>query len=229
MSSSAPCAVDELWLPATVGAYLIGILVRRRWSWPVLQPTLIAMAVLGAGLVATRVPYAHYVAVTSPLSAFLGPAIVALAVPLHRERETLVRHARPLLLGALLGAASAILVGWLAGRLLHLTPAWSLALTSRSATSPISIALAGELHGTAALSAVLSILSGVVGAVVGPAWLTLVRVHHPLARGLAHGVTSHGIGTARMLEESGLAGATATVGMALGGLIVALALPLVWT
>jgi putative effector of murein hydrolase len=220
--------VVELWLPATVGAYLIGILVRRRWPWALLQPTLIAMAVLGAGLVATRVPYTHYASATSPLSAFLGPAIVALAVPLHRERETLLRHAAPLLTGALMGAASAIILGWAAGRLLHLTPAWSLALTSRSATSPISIALAGELHGAAALSAVLSILSGVVGAVVGPAWLTLVRVHHPVARGLAHGVASHGIGTARMLEESRLAGATATVGMALGGLIVALILPLVW-
>jgi putative effector of murein hydrolase len=220
--------VVELWLPATVAAYVLGVLVRRRWPQPWLQPTLIAMVVLGVGLVATSVPYARYSAATSPLSAFLGPAIVALAVPLHRERATLARHARPLLLGALLGAGSAIAVGWAASRMLHLAPAWSLAVTSRSATSPISIALAGELHGASALSAVLSILSGVVGAAVGPAWLTLVRVRDPLARGLAHGVASHGIGTARMLEESRLAGATATVGMALGGVVVALVLPLVW-
>jgi putative effector of murein hydrolase len=111
---------------------------------------------------------------------------------------------------------------------MHLAPAWGLALTSRSATAPISIALAGELHGAAALSAVLSVLAGVAGATLGPRWLDLVRVRHPLARGLAHGVASHGIGTARMLGETRLAGATAAVGMALGGAIVAIMLPLVY-
>jgi putative effector of murein hydrolase len=221
--------MGELWLPATVAAYVGGIVVRRRFSSPFLQPTLIAMAILGVLVVSTGVPYARYAAATSPLSAFLGPAIVALAVPLHCERDMLVRHVRALVSGTLLGAASAVLLGLAAGRLLHLAPAWSLALSSRSATSPISIALAGELHGRAALSAVLSILSGIAGAVLGPAWLTLVGVRHPLARGLAHGVASHGIGTARMHEEHRLAGATATVGMALGGLVVALSLPFVWS
>jgi len=70
-------------------------------------------------------------------------------------------------------------------------------------------------------------VGGVAGATLGPRWLDLVRVRHPLARGLAHGVASHGIGTARMLDETRLAGATAAVGMALGGAIVAVALPVV--
>ena len=64
------------------------------------------------------------------------------------------------------------------------------------------------------------------GATLGPRWLDLVRVRDPLARGLAHGIASHGIGTARMLDETRLAGATAAMGMALGGVIVAVALPL---
>jgi putative effector of murein hydrolase len=218
----------EVWLPATIGAYLVGILLQRRFKTPLLQPSLIAMAALGITLLVTHVGYARYASATSSLSAFLGPAVVALAVPLHRERDTLVRHARSLALAAGLGAFSGIAFGWAAGAMLHLAPPWALALSSRSATSPISIALAGQLHGTPALSAVLSILAGVVGAVVGPAWLTLLRVRHPLARGLAHGIASHGIGTARMLQEHRLAGATAAVGMGLGGLIVAIALPVVW-
>lgn len=219
----------EVWLAATIAAYAGALLLRRRCPSPLLNPTLLAMAALAVVLAVAHVPYHRYASATSLLSALLGPAVVALAVPLHRERETLLRHARPLALGAVAGAGSAIVVGFAVGHLLRLTPAWSLALTSRSATSPISIALAGELHGAAALSAVLSILSGVAGATLGPAWLTLIRVRHPLARGLAHGVASHGIGTARMLEESRLAGATATVGMGLGGLVVALALPLLWS
>jgi putative effector of murein hydrolase len=220
--------VGEVWLPLTVLAYGAGVLLHRRYRKPLLHPTLLAMAALGSLLVATDGSYREYASVTHPLSALLAPAVVALAVPLHRERETLMRHAQSLAVGAVAGAASAMVIGVAAGQLLQLTPSWELALTSRSATSPISIALADELHGVAPLSAVLSILSGITGAVAGPAWLTLVRVRDPLARGLAHGVASHGIGASRMLDEDRLAGATATVGMALGGLVVALALPVVW-
>jgi putative effector of murein hydrolase len=219
---------DVLGLAVTAAAYVGALRLRRRFPIALLNPTLIAMVVLAAALALTHVAYHRYASATSPLSMMLGPAVVALAVPLHRQRETLRRHGPALLAGALVGAPSAMVVGWFAGHALHLANAWSIALTSRSATSPISIALAGELHGAAALSAVLSIITGVVGATLGPAWLNLLRVRHPVARGLAHGVTSHGIGTARMLEESQLAGASASVGMALGGLLVAVALPMVW-
>jgi putative effector of murein hydrolase len=220
--------VVELWLPATAAVYGAALLLRRRLRTSLLNPTLLAIAALGALLATTGVPYDAYAAATSPLTALLGPAVVALAVPLHRERELLRRHARPLALGAGLGAVTAIGVGWGASLALHLAPEWALAVSSRSATSPISIALAGELHGAAALSAVISILAGVAGATLGPRWLDLVRVREPLARGLAHGIASHGIGTARMLEETRPAGASAAVGMALGGVLVAVGLPLVW-
>jgi putative effector of murein hydrolase len=229
MSSSGRSAtVAEPWIPVTVAAYGLALLLHRRTRSPLLNPTLLTIAALGALLLAADVPYEDYAGATSPLSAFLAPAIAALAVPLHRERATLRRFARPLVLGVLAGAVTAAAVGYLAALALHLAPAWSLALTARSATSPISIALAGELHGAAALSAVVSILAGVVGATVGPRWLDAVQVRHPLARGLAHGVASHGIGTARMVEESRLAGATAAVGMALGGVLFAFGLPLLW-
>lgn len=217
--------VDLIWLPATALAYVAASRLSRR---PLLNPTLLAMAALAGVLLATGIPYARYEHGTGVLTALLGPAVVALAVPLHRERETLRRHAGTIAAGAAAGAACAIAVGLAAAAAMHLAPAWALALTSRSATAPISIALAGELHGAAALSAVLSVLAGVAGATLGPRWLDLVRVRHPLARGLAHGVASHGIGTARMLAETRLAGATAAVGMALGGAIVAIALPLVY-
>jgi putative effector of murein hydrolase len=217
--------VELIWLPVTAAAYVIASRLPRR---PLLNPTLVAMAALVATLLVTGVPYASYASGTTPLTALLGPAVVALAVPLHRERETLRRHARTIGLGAAAGASCAIAVGLAAAAVMHLAPAWALALTSRSATAPISIALAGELHGAAALSAVLSVLAGVAGATLGPRWLDLVRVRHPLARGLAHGVASHGIGTARMLDETRLAGATAAVGMALGGVMVAFAVPLVY-
>jgi putative effector of murein hydrolase len=218
----------ELWLPATLGAYAAVLLLRRRTSTPLLNPTLVTIVLVGGLLVASGASYGEYASATSPLTMLLAPAVAALAIPLHRERDMLRRYAKPLALGAGLGALTAAAVGYAGAVALHLAPAWSLALTSRSATSPISIALASELHGAAALSAVVSILAGVLGATIGPRWLDVVRVRHPLARGLAHGVASHGIGTARMIEEGRLAGATAAVGMALGAVLVAIGVPLLW-
>ncbi len=219
----------ELWIPVTIFTYLVALWARRHLSSPLLQPTLLSIAALAIVLVATHVPYPRYAHSTSLISALLGPAVVALAVPLHRERELLRQHGRVLLLGALTGIGSAIALGWTAARLFNLTHAWALALTSRTVTSSVSIQLAGQLHGTASLSATLSILTGLIGATVGPRWLDLVRVNDPLARGLAHGISSHGLGTARMLEEHPASGAAATVGMALGALLAAITIPLIWT
>jgi putative effector of murein hydrolase len=220
--------MTEVLLAVTAAAYVAALQVRKRLAWPLLNPTLVAIVGVGAILLGTGIHYSRYQHSTRLLSDLLTPAVVALAVPLYREREMLRRHALPLLSGILSGAVSAFGVGWAATRLLDLGHDWSLAVLTRSATSPISIALAGELHGRAALSAVLSIFAGVVGATLGPSWLTALRVHHPLARGIAHGISSHGIGTARMVQESRLAGASSAVGMALGGTLLAVGLPLFW-
>ncbi|HWE08897.1 MAG TPA: LrgB family protein [Solirubrobacteraceae bacterium] len=221
--------MTELLLPLTAAVYVAALWLRRRVHTPLLNPTLLAMASLGGVVLVTGVRYGSYAQATRPLSALLTPAVVALAVPVHREREILRRFARPMLLGAAAGAVTGFAVGWAAARLLDLAPAWSVAAVSRSATSPIAIALAGELHGQAALSATLSIITGVFGATLGPAWLNALRVRHPIARGLAHGIASHGVGTGRMVEESRRAGAASAVGMALGGTVLAVALPLIWS
>ncbi len=221
--------VELACLAGTVAAWLAARRIQGRTGSPLANPTLLAVLALGAGLGLTGLRDADYAHATRPISFLLGPAVVALAVPLHRERATLAAHGRTLLLGVALGGGAALAIGWLAARVLALDDAFSLALTTRSATSPIAIAIAKELDGGApALSAVLSILSGIFGATLGPAALDRAGVRLPVARGLAMGVSAHGIGTARMLAESRLAGASSSVGMGLGGLLVALVVPGLW-
>jgi putative effector of murein hydrolase len=216
-------------LVLTVAAYSIGLALKRRTQSSLANPTLIGMVLVAAVLLVSHLNYSAYAHHVRPLSLFLTPAVVALAVPLHAEREILKRHALPLLLGVASGAITALAIGYLASQALHLDHDWTLAILSRTATSPISIALAGELHGRAALSAALTIIAGVTGATLGPAWLDLIGVRHPVARGLAHGVSSHGIGTARMVEEHQVAGAASAIGMALGGTLLAISIPLIAT
>ncbi len=219
---------DLACLAGTVVVYFGALRLRRRTTSPVLDPTLVAILVLGAALGLTHTGYPRYRDATQPISVLLGPAVVALAVPLHQERETLARHGRALLLGVLAGAGAAMLLGWAAAHLLGAGRGFSLALQTRTATSPISIAIAGHLHGSKALSAVMSVIGGVAGATFAPALLTRLGVHRPVARGLAMGVSAHGIGTARMLQEGRLEAASSSVGMGLGGLVVALVIPGLW-
>lgn len=212
----------------TLAAYGLALGSRRLVRSPVANPTLVAILVVGAVLGLTGLDYEVYEGATAPISFLLGPAVVALAVPLHREREMIVTHARALLLGAVLGAGAAMLLGYGASRVLALDDNFALALTTRTATTPISIAIADGLDGAPALSAVLSITSGIFGATFGPPVLDRLGVTLPGARGVAVGVSAHGIGTERMLDESRIAGASASVGMGLGGLAVALIVPGLW-
>jgi len=220
--------VELACFAGTLAAYAVALAIRGRTSIPLANPTLIAILAVGAVLGLTGLDYGRYEDATAPISFLLGPAVVALAVPLHQERSTLLEHGRSLLAGAVLGAGAAMLLGYAASRALALDDAFTLALTTRTATSPIAIAIADGLHQAPALSAVMSIASGIAGATWGPAILDRLGVRLPVARGLALGLTAHGIGTARMLEESRAAGASSSVGMGLGGLLVALVVPGLW-
>ncbi|WP_205697947.1 LrgB family protein [Conexibacter sp. SYSU D00693] len=222
-------AEELLWLPVTALAYVGALRLRDRVHSPLTNPTLVALLVLGVVVVAAGVDYDDYHDGTEALTWLLGPAVVALAVPVHRERALILRHARAIGGGVVAGAVAAAALGWLASRVMSLPEAWSLAATSRSATSPMSIAIAEELPGgSPALSAATSIIAGIAGGTFGPSLLDALGVRHPVARGLAHGVAAHGVGTARMLEEGEAQGAASTVGMGLGGLAVALVLPSLW-
>lgn len=220
--------VELACLAGTLAAYGLALRLQERTTSPLANPTLVAILLVGAALGLMGLDYGRYEDATAPISFLLGPAVVALAVPLHQQRATIVAHARALVLGAVLGAGAAMGLGYGASRLLALDDAFALALTTRTATSPIAIAIADHLDGAPALSAVLSISSGIFGATFGPAVLDRVGVRLPAARGVAAGVTAHGIGTARMLTESGAAGASSSVGMGLGGLVVALVVPGLW-
>lgn len=220
--------LEVLGFAGTIAAFSVAKQVQARTSSAFANPTLMAILVIGGVLLLTGVDYGDYKHATSPLAFLLGPAVVALAIPLHQERATLLAHTRLLLTGAVTGAVAAMALGYGASVLLHFDDQFSLAVTTRTATSPISIAIADELGRPRGLSAVMTIVGGIFGATFAPALMDRLGVREPVARGLAMGVTAHGIGTARMLQESRVAGATSSVGMGLGGLVVALVVPGLW-
>lgn len=216
-----------LGLTLTLWAYLGGHwLYRRMGRNPLVNPVLIAVLVLVALLDVTDTDYRDYFAGAQFVHFLLGPATVALAVPLYRQVQALRRSLPALLVALLVGsvtaALSAVAIAWILGA----TRPVLLSLAPKSVTTPVAMGIAEGLGGLPSLTAVLVILTGIIGAAVGPLVLDLLRVRDWPARGFALGVASHGIGTAQAFQANEAAGAFASLAMGLNALATAVLLPL---
>lgn len=197
---------------------------RKPWLNPVLGAVLVVVAVL----VATGTDYATYFQGAQFVHFLLGPATVSLAVPLyrqwHRVRRSAVAIIASLLGGSLAAILSAVGVAWVTGG----APEILASIAPKSVTAPVAMAISEQLGGLPSLTAVLVIVTGILGAMFGPMVLNLAGVTDWSARGLAIGTASHGIGTARALQVNETAGAFAGLAMGLNALATALLLPLLW-
>ncbi|MFC4425660.1 LrgB family protein [Deinococcus navajonensis] len=210
------------WMALTLLAFAAGTGLQAWRRSPLTNPTLVATVLLCVLLLVARIPYPRYQADVAPLTFLLGPAVVALAVPMYRLRALLSRQWRALVLGGLAGTLSGVWVDTALPRLLGLEQAAARSLSTAPATSPVALQLAQFTHAPPALAATLAVLSGLVGALILPGALSRLGVRHPLARGVAIGSVAHGVGTARAREESELTGAASSIGMGLAALCVTL-------
>jgi predicted murein hydrolase (TIGR00659 family) len=217
-----------LWLSATLTAYVIAdALSARLRRHPLANPVVLAAGVLVAILALTDTPYAAYFEGAQFVHFMLGPATVALAVPLYRNirlvRRSLLPMALALLAGSVTAAGSAVAIAYALG-----APAEVLAsLAPKSVTAPIAMELSKSLGGIASLAAVLVILTGIIGAIIVTPLMNALKIRNFAARGFAAGVASHGIGTARAFQVSELAGTFAGIAMGLNGALTSL-LVLLW-
>jgi len=215
-----------LWLTATLAAYAIGdACFRAANRLPLVNPVLIAVTLLGALLWATGTPYATYFEGAQFVHFLLGPATVALAVPLALNLPRLRRALLPVLAALLAGSVTAILTTLAIASATGADATLLATLAPKAATAPVAIGIAESLGGSPTLTAVLVILTGITGAVVATPLLNLLRLKDWRARGFATGVASHGIGTARAFQVHPVAGAFAGLGMALNAILTALLAP----
>ncbi len=218
-----------LALTLTLAAYQFGNWVYQRGGRnPLLNPVLIAVVMLVAILLVTGTDYATYFEGAQFVHFMLGPATVALALPLYRQIERVRKSAFAILVSLLTGsitaASSAVGIAWLLGGNRDIL----VSLAPKSVTAPVAMGIAEQLGGLPSLTAVLVILTGIIGAALGPLLLNLLGVKDMAARGLAIGTASHGIGTARAFQVSEVAGAFAGLAMGLNALATAILLPLLW-
>ena len=217
-----------LWLTATLAAYAVGdACFRAANRAPIINPVLIAVALLAGLLGLTATPYPTYFEGAQFVHFLLGPATVCLALPLWENLPRVRRAALPLLAALLVGSVTAIGTALSIAYALGITGETLASLAPKSATAPVAIGISQSIGGSPTLTAVLVILTGITGAVVATPLLNLLGIKDWRARGFAVGVAAHGIGTARAFQVNPTAGAFAGLGMGLNAVLTALIAPIV--
>ena len=211
-----------LWLTATLVAYAVADAVSAALGrHPLANPVVLAAGLLIGLLAATRTSYQDYFEGAQFVHFLLGPATVALAVPLWRNRARVRANLAPICAALLAGSLTAILsaagIAWALGA----PEAVVASVAVKSTTAPIAMAIAENLGGVPALAAVLVVLTGILGAVIVTPLMNALKVTDYAARGFAVGVASHGIGTARAFQVSEEAGVFAGIAMGLNGALTA--------
>jgi predicted murein hydrolase (TIGR00659 family) len=215
-----------VWLTATVLAYLAAdAFALRLGQAPWANPVLISVLMIAPILWLTGTDYGTYFEGAQFIHFLLGPATVALALPLWDNLETIRRSVAPILLALIAGSVVAAGSALLLARAFGLPDAVILSLGPKSTTAPVALGISEAIGGIPTLTAVLVILTGIIGAVIVTPVMTLLRIRDWRARGFAVGVAAHGIGTARAFQVNPVAGAYAGIAMALNALLTSLIVP----
>lgn len=216
------------WLTVTVVAWLvadrIAIACRRH---PLVNPVLIAIVLVGALLTLTGTPYKAYFEGAQFVHFLLGPATVALGVPLWRNRAVVRREIVPMLGALVVGSAVAIVSAIGIASAFHAPRAIVVSLAPKSVTAPVAMAISESLGGLPALTAALVITTGIVGAVLATPIMNALGIRDWAARGFAVGLASHGLGTARAFMVHPIAGVFAGIAMGLNAIVTAILVPLI--
>jgi predicted murein hydrolase (TIGR00659 family) len=222
----AELAIALLSIAATLAVYVGARAVQRRRKSVWLHPVLVSILVLIAALKLLGIDYETYDRGGRVLTFLLGPAVVALGLPLFRQMEEIGRRGKAVLLSLLIGAAVGTLSATLTAALLGASGPVVRSLAPRAVTTPIAIGIAERVGGLPALSAVVAIFTGVLGAVIGPPLLRAIGVRSRTAFGLSLGAAAHGVGTARAAEEGDVEAASSGLAIGLMGVFTAVLAPL---
>ncbi len=224
--------MKELWRSPLFGillsvlAFEVGVFINRRTRLALLNAYLISVLLIIGVLLRLHISLAAFNAGGSIISFLLGPATVVLAVPLYKQLPLLKANIVPIMIGIIVGSATAITSAILFAKWFGLSPVLGASLAPKSITTPIGIEVAKELGGITPITVSAIIVSGIIGAVIGPTLCKLCGIRDRLAVGIAIGTASHAIGTAKALELGEVEGAMSGLAIGIAGVVTVLLAPL---
>ena len=220
-------AVTLFAIALTVTAYALSLQVRKRYPSPWTTPVFFSTAIIITVLLACGINFKAYGPAKDVMTFLLGPATVALAIPLYKNRRVFIANLRPAVIGLLSGALGTMLAAIAIAEVFRLAPGVVASLGIKSITAAVGIELAGSVHGDATLVAVFVVTTGMIGSILGPWLLDRAGIWNPIARGVAMGTIAHGQGTAQAALEGEVQGAIAGVAMGVSAIVVSLAAPFI--
>jgi predicted murein hydrolase (TIGR00659 family) len=219
-----------LWLTVTLLVYAIADAVSQATQrHPLANPVLHAMWIIAAFLLLTGTSYTTYFSGAQFVHFLLGPATVALAVPLYENRKVVISAILPMLAALVVGCATAIVSVVLLAEAAGLPRAVVLSLAPKSVTAGVAMGISESLGADPALTAVAVVLTGIMGAIIVTPLMNRMGIADFRARGFAVGLASHGIGTARAFQVDAVAGVFAGIAMSLNALVTSLLVPVAVT
>ena len=211
----------------SVGAYLLGVWLRKKTGFSALNPLLVAILAVILFLKVFDVSYEAYNKGGEYLSYFLTPATVCLAIPLYKQLELLLRNKLAVgvsILAGVLGSAGSIYV---MTRSFGLDHQLYVTLLPKSITTAIGMGVSEEAGGIVTLTVVSIIVTGIIGNMIADIIFQVLKIEEPMARGLALGTSAHAIGTAKALELGEIEGAMSSLAIAVAGVLTVIVVPLV--
>ena len=215
-----------LWLCLTLLAYQAGIWVYQKSGYlTLLSPFVIAVSILLAILFATHTKYETFFAGAQFVHFLLGPATVALAVPLFDQRRRLAKLWAPLLIGVTVGCITGVVSTVVLGVIFDASFESIMSMAPKSVTTPIAMGISEKMGGIPEFTAGVVVLTGIAGALVATPMFKLFGIKRDYIKGFSLGVAAHGMGTSRAFQINNTAGAFSGLAMGLAGLVTAFLAP----
>lgn len=215
-----------LWVTLTLGFYLLGIRLQNKWPIILFNPLIFSIGLLIAVLIIMKIPYETYESSGKLISIFITPATVALAIKLEKNFIYFKKYYRAILVGIISGVLVHSLLIFTLGLLFKLDATLIASLFPKSITTAMAISVSNSLGGIVSLTVAFVVFTGIIGSVVGPALLKMLKVDDPVAQGVALGSSAHAIGTSTAIKLGEVQGAMAGVSIIVTGIVVVLLAPL---
>lgn len=209
-----------------LAAYWVGVRLKKRFPHPLVNPLLIATILIVAVLLLFHVEAETFTTGIQPLTWLLTPSTVCLAIPLYRQLRLLRRHWQAIAVSITAGCLSCAISVLALSRLFHLTPELYCSLLPKSVTTAIALGISEQVGGISGVVTLSVIFTGLFGVVLAEGLLKLLRVTHPVAKGLAMGNSIHAIGTARAMEIGEIEGAISSLTIVVAGVLTVILAPL---
>ncbi|MFC5558503.1 LrgB family protein [Ureibacillus thermophilus] len=211
---------------STVCVFLLMRKLYSKYPTPLLMPILTSTIIIIAGLLLLNIPFDVYMEGGRYLQHLLGPGVVALAYPLYNQWQMVLKYKYTILSGVLIAMVSGIISVYTLLVVFKIDKEYILTALPKSMTTPVAMNVSETIGGIPPLTAVLVLIAGFTGALLGPLMYSLGRIHSPISRGVAMGSASHGVGTAKLVDYGELDLSVGSLSMGLSAVVGAILCPI---